>query len=1445
MLMNLKKIILVFTILLGFPFIGRTIPSGLLRHFSYEDKLNKSFILNIKQDEKGFIWLGTFNGLIRFDGNNFRNFRPTTNLPYLTSNRVSNFNFDANGRIWIMSEMSEIYYFDTNTFTFHSPTEAPAYQNVLHELKNYQITPSGTVWLFPQHDNALLAISDKTNIHELSFSLVSDSLCSAKYVFEDNNKAHWILTNKGICRYADLNSKPDYYYYDAKENSGKQYNLEAHTETPTDIWFAGKSGVLVRYAKQSNTFFDVPIQINDDIKYLNTTDWGQLLIVTQKSGFYVYTPNTGKLNIFNKHTLPQLSSDEINPLKLSQKGMFWFETTKNGIYKFDLNLNTLSEFFIKSHDEFIGNSARTTLILEDKHKRIWAQHKGGAFAYYNEATNKFISLKEYFSNDNQFVSDVLHSALFDKQGNLWFCSYSQGLDLLAFNNESFNKLHFKKHDTTTRHSTRSLLQDSNGYLWVGYRPHKIAIFNQNKEQIGLMENNGKLSANSSDWGSNIYHMMQDKQGRIWLGTRGNGVFCLNPTSNPLSFRVEHFVFNKNDKYSLSSNDVYNIFQSSTGTIYVATWNGGLNIIDESTSTIQFLNFNNQLKQYPKDIANRIRSLAEDQYGNIYMASPNGLFSFNTHFKLPDNIAFTKYPEVQGSDILDISTLADNKIALATNGAALVVATPNSEGKLSFNHVKLQDIDLPFEGIVAIQEDANQNLWLVGDKQIARYNKTTSSAETFPELAGMIGSNIFSEATIQKLSSGEIIIGHSNGCVCFNPQEIPSQSFAPHPIISDLTIHGKSLHLLNNNYPANIDTQNDITLKHNQNFIKLSISALDFVKPNNITYRYKLDGVDESWNYFTGYQPIIYTNLAKGNYTLRIASTNSHNLWSNNERQLNITILPSIWQTNLAYACYIALALIILYAIMHTIMTIFKLRSNVRIQHEIAEMKLKFFTNISHEIRTPLTLITIPVENMLADANTPETTRKQLQTVEANTGRLLNLINQVLDLRRIENKELAIERVNITTLAHLVGDTFTEIALRKKIKLNYNTSKTDCFIWADKDSLDMLFVNLLSNGFKYCNEGNTIQITLEQNLKTTILKVSDNGPGISKEMQKRLFQRFANYNEDAKNPSTGIGLSIVKDIVDKHQASIQVISKIDEGTCFLIEFKNGHEHFKHDILVDNTSSEKSPIKIDDESETTVPINRVHPVGLIVEDDAELRQFIISILKDDYVIHEAKNGIDGHMKAASLMPDFIISDVMMPQMDGIEMLKIIRLNSSISHIPIILLTAKTAINDQLEGIEHGADDYIAKPFNLQYLKARIKNILEQRLRLHRLYSRGEAEVITLDDARSISNRDHEFMVRITDIVKQNMINSDFSVEELVGMSGMSRASFFNKLKGLTGMPPVEFIREMRLNYAAELLRTEEHLIKEICFIVGFNDIKYFGKCFKSRFNYTPAEYRKLCK
>ncbi|CAM3750219.1 hybrid sensor histidine kinase/response regulator transcription factor [Flavobacterium chungbukense] len=1416
--------------------------SGTLTHFANDLKLRQSRILDIQQDQKGFIWLSTFNGLIRYDGSTFQKFRVKQNSALnLISNRVFKFKFDKSGRIWIQSEKNDIYYFDTRQLSFHYPIENGALKSSNIAFVDFKVMPSGRVWLFPEDKNYLIAFEANKKVRKIAFDPTKK--CGKIHnVFEDALGTTWFFTDGGICRLNKGSSEPQHFFF-----NGKSYLFESYMETKEDLWFGGNEGKFTRYNKKSSTFFDFELGIKENIIQTELVGHNKVLIITSGQNFYFYDIKTGKLTVYNSGNLAGFPNKKFNYLGSTRARQFWFEILGSGVYQFDLFTGKIKLMKIDYSDSATGGGERKSFLLTSPNGTVWIQSNNAPFSYWDEKQDKLCSIIRCINESKESVSDLMHTAMFDRLGNLWFCSFKQGLDLVNFSNSNFSALNLDSSGDHHKHNVRSLMKDNKGNLWVGSRKEKIALFDSQKRKIGFLGADGTLSQTGPAWGADIYSMLQDTKGRVWIGTRGNGLFCLLPTDQPFRYKVTNYKYDEKDNYSLNSNDIFKIFQASNGQIYIATWGGGVNIIRESHNGLRFINFKNELKNYPIKTADKVRSIVENKDHKIFFISSYKLFSFAEGNKTTSKIKFNEYSQVSGNDILDILITHDNQMALATNGMGLILADLDQKGKLNVKSIWNEMVSFPVEGVVAIQEDKKGKIWLMSDNQMVRFDPKNNSAETFPELKSIIGTEIFSEATKCELANGEIAVGYSNGVICFKPEAIKPFNFKPYLAISGFLVNNKELHELNPETPKNPDLLEEVTLEHHQNFFRVQISALDYLKSENIVYRYKLEGIDKQWNFIKGGQSINYTNLGRGNYTLLASSTNGHNLWMDNERQIKITIRPSVWGTNLAYFCYLLLAAGLFLLIKRAIITIVKLRNDVRLEKQMGELKLKFFTDISHEIRTPLTMIAAPLEVMLSDDEIKDSVKSQLRVIEKSSNKLLNLVNQILDLRRIQDKKLAVREINLSDFTTKICQDFQEMSIQNHIKLKVNTSSPNLNIWADPDSLDKILINLLSNAFKYCHKGDVIEVSVEESEKHVLLKVSDNGPGISPAIQKRLFVRFSNYNENPSNPSTGLGLSIVKDLAEKLGAEVLVDSTDGKGSSFQVAFLKGYQHFKGDVdvlLEENEAHFFDEITVENEEEILPheEAKRENLVGLIVEDDPELQRFIVSILENDYTIYTAENGDEGYSKAEELLPDFIISDIMMPEKDGIEMLKLIRDNFSTSHIPVILLSAKSSIESKLEGLEYGADDYMTKPFNVSLLKAKVKNVLEQRIRLQQLFSSGNTIDISKEEPLKISNKDQKFMFQVIEFVKENMSNSDFSVDELGKLMCMSRASFFNKLKSITGVSPVVFIRDLRLSEAAELLKNDDLLIKEIGFEVGFNDLKYFGKCFRAKYNYTPAEYRR---
>jgi signal transduction histidine kinase/DNA-binding response OmpR family regulator len=576
----------------------------------------------------------------------------------------------------------------------------------------------------------------------------------------------------------------------------------------------------------------------------------------------------------------------------------------------------------------------------------------------------------------------------------------------------------------------------------------------------------------------------------------------------------------------------------------------------------------------------------------------------------------------------------------------------------------------------------------------------------------------------------------------------------------------------------------------------------------------------------------------------------------NEHTLKIEIAPSFWQTGWAYLLYIVLAVTVAYVILTIFFSFYRLENKVKLEYERTEMKSRFFTDISHEIRTPLTLIVSPVEHMLEneDKKLPTDIRTQLQLVLKHANRMLRMVNQILDFRKIQKKDLNIQETIVAAFVSEICNNFAETAEERNINLVIDNRIGDEKLWIDRDSFEKLLYNLLSNAFKYTQPDTKIEICLssEDHGNAVAVTVRDQGKGMSKEILNKLFTRFASFNKDKNRPSTGVGLSIVKEVADKHHAKLLVESELSQGSAFTALFRKGVDHFKGEAGITFTSVSEPPqpdmtkeTGVSDASEQTAKDAR--QTILVVEDDADMRKFIVSMLEPYYNVMEAPDGKAGYDMATDNLPDFIISDIMMPEIDGVELLKKIRASEDTSHIPFILLTAKNAMESKIDGLEYGADDYITKPFNVKYLRTRIDNIILQRRKLYQMFAHKSKPSSANKSKHStqehkITPQDELFIMRVKDEVEKNIDNSAFLIDDLVANLATSRTVFFKKLKSLTGLAPIDFIRDIKIRHAARLLKTGEYTVKDVAFMIGISDSKYFSRCFKSIFGMTPTEYKK---
>lgn len=1424
-------------------------------HFSVEDGLPHNVINQIIQDKKGFIWLATNNGLSKYNGYTFQNYKtnPTDDV-HLKNDRIDKIHEDSYGRIWIKSNglKANSYCFDPKMERFWSSELIPFFSNEGFNSTQIKVNKSGFVWLLSEADGCVL-ISDSLFSSKVYNKKLNTLKAQTVYsVFEDIGKNSWLLTNNGLAFVKHNNLENPTFYF--SKDLGNKTSFFSAVELDDEIWFGGSKGEIVRYSKSGRSFRKKKLELDADITWLAKLNEQTIIAVTDKKGFFTINRYNGNIQLYNSAVLNNISTNNLVPIAITQNSQFWFvNNSEKGINLYDFSTQKLYGFPPDYQGLIRSNIPVSAFVVNDYKGDIWVQPYGGGFSKFDVEKHKLIPFKYtgYFPHGN--FTNSFHTVFLDKQGNLWYNTHAAGLVKVVFSDNNFKKSNVsKKSNLASTQEVRSMLQDDKGNIWVGNKQNQVVILDKYLNEIGSLSPDGKLEQNSR-WDKAVYKIMQDSQLNIWIGTRGDGLYKLIPLKKNHSYKVVHFLMDETNPYSLTSNDIYDVFEDKNKQIWVGTFDG-VNLLSSNKKDVPiFISHKNRWKSYPKENFKKVRCIKQTSEGLIYVGATNGLLVFNPNKLYNEDSGLKSYEvrldqnqrQLSSNDIIDICITKNKEIFIATvsGGINKVVKKDHLGFPIAFKSFT-QINGLPSDNINSLLEDVDGKVWIASDYALTRFNPKQEFFETFQEVKSIMSDYNFSEATRLRLDSGELLFGYSEGIIHFYPDQIMTNNYTPYLALSNFQLFDQKVSIEKKS-PLNlsIDDSNKLILEHNENFFKFEFAALDYKNSPNIKYAYILEGFDKNWNVVQSNRTANYTNVPKGNYLFKIKSTNSLGVWVQNERVLPITIKPSVWNTNLAYIVYAILAVALFLAVNYTIITIYRLKNDAKLEKEVFLMKQKFFIDVSHELRTPLTLISSPIDYMLNDNRTPEFIKKQLLFIAHSSSRLQRLVNQILDFRKIEDTSLKVSEIKLARFVNDICSDFLELAKEQGINFSFQNDADEATIWVDRNGLEKIVFNLLSNAFKYTPKGKSIVVKITKSEKLIAIHVIDEGFGISKQNQGKLFNRFVSFNNERDNPSTGIGLSLVKEIAEKHNAKLQFDSEEGKGSTFSVYFKVGKEHFSKDvefIIEEETANEGLELR----SKHVPNTNQGRIKILIVEDELELRLFIKSILEETYELIEAENGEVGYELAVNKNPDFIISDIMMPKLNGVELLKKIRNNVETSHIPVILLTAKTNIESKLDGLSYGADDYITKPFSVSYFMARIENLINQRKRLQSIYGVfGNKELNEYEPMPClITDEDEKIMKKVMLIIEDNMDNKNFSVEELGLLIGINRTTFGYKIKSLTGFTPVEFIRDIRLKRAAQLIVDTQLLVKEIASLTGFSDMKYFSKSFKKKYGVTPLDYRK---
>ncbi|WP_242206090.1 hybrid sensor histidine kinase/response regulator transcription factor [Aestuariivivens insulae] len=1342
------------------------------------------------------------------------------------------------------------------------------------------------------------------SLHDLKFKQLSSreglSQRSVIDILQDKKGYLWFGTRDGLNKY-DGDKFVVYRHISENENSlSHSWVTSVFEDNYGNLWVGTKDGLnkynpetdnFTRYKQTSigtsisdNEIWDLT-QLNDNALYVATNSGiDKLDIIEDKiSHFKIQVEGT-----FNSG-----DHKKTRNFLVSRSGDLWVCTVE-GIDVYNLKNNNVTHYnYPKGTTKDIHiNNAPT--LFEDSHHTIWLGYEMG-LAIFDRTSNTFI---DYKFNKTKGITSAVRTICEDYSGNLWIGTYT-GIYILNSEKQTITHIVHDENNpkSLSQNSVYKIFLDSRADIWIGTWAGGVNFYDKSFDTFKLFsagDNNTMLNYKV------VSAIVEDPNKNLWIGTEGGGINFYDRKTNKFTY----YTHDPDNYDSLSSNNVKAIIQDRSGNLWIGTHDKGLNFLNPNKKPLKFEHFESVQLDGIAISDYRILSLLEDHNQNIWIGTlTDGLFFYDTQtkvfYKLDDNIKSvacivqTSDPNYilaggsQGLESVNVNTkkraeipfkknakseLASksvncvfiddqNNYWIGTEGSGLYFYNPDTGKSIKYGTAQ----GLPNEVVYGILSDDNGYLWISNNQGISRLSVKTNQIKNFDEFDGLQG-NEFNYGAFLKTSKGELMFGGTNGLNYFDPNKINENTFIPKVDIYNLNVNNKP-------YLKITDSISKITLKYNQNDFSIDFIGLSYSQANKNQYAYKLEGFDADWNYIGNNKTATYTNIDAGDYVFKVKASNNDGVWNEKGDSVEISVFPAPWKTWWAYLIYSLIVAVIVYYIRMLTLARIKVKNELKQERidkerieEINKLKLQLFTNISHDFRTPLTLIVGPLQRMIEKKKGDNEIQGQLKSMYRNAITLLQLINQLLDFRKSEagKLELHASKNNIVPFLQNVKLSFEELAKERHINYSFKTNAEDIEVWFDEIELKKVIVNILSNAFKFTPDHGSITLSVsiskdmlnENNSDCVKLVIEDNGKGIPEKEIEFIFDRFFQLGEpDKKRSGTGVGLSLAKDIVELHHGTIKVESTEGKGVAFIVLLPLGNTHLQPNEMV-NDNDLVHPMCLEPYEPTFLKSGWVQkesdfhediykeelPSILLVEDNIEVRKFIKDIFKKDFNIFEAKNGKKGIEIAQSNPIDLIISDVMMPVMDGIEMCNVLKSDIKTSHIPIILLTAKTSSKAQETGFKTGADIYITKPFDANILELQVNNLFSSRKHMILKYKK---DVILTPKELTVTPADEEFLERAFHIVEENISSTGFNAQSFTDEIGMSRTLLYTKLKALTGQSLSEFIRTVRLKKAAQMIAQTEMNISEIAYEVGFSDLKYFRKSFKVLFNASPTEYRSKAK
>jgi signal transduction histidine kinase/ligand-binding sensor domain-containing protein/DNA-binding response OmpR family regulator len=1263
---------------------------------------------------------------------------------------------------------------------------------------------------------------------------------------QDSSGFIWVGTLIGLNRYDP--QKGTFKTFLAKENSTsiRSNSIWAIKELSTEELLVGTPAGLLAYNK-SKDLFKVILDRHQILSIFETSN-GNVFIGTHK-GLVQMVGKTGDEYQFK--TIEGTQGLYVQDIIESPDSSLLFGTINKSVLEYDIQREKLSPYFEEAILKGKNRNARQ-LLFDDKGKLWIGTYHGLQIA---DKSKNIIVLASNI-NDNESLNDNFIKALFkDSKGSIWIGTYHGGINVWDESNVNFINITQKPGNIGLSFKSVSSIENYKELVFFGTEGGGISVLDTITKKIEYIntENSPDLKNN------NVKALFLSKDKKLWIGLFRDGFVVYDVISK----RFDNIVLPPDLFSYMGDAGVSRIQQDSDGNMLIGTIGKGLikfNVTNKSFKIFSQSSKSNNLSN------NLIRDVKVDSKNNIWVGTLKGLNLISAKG------AITKYFYDQDLRTGDVIT----SIFEDRNGTIWVGSDAN--GLFKFVNDNFEFVDIKIDntsliGVHSIVDDGIGNLWIASANQgVIKYNpKDKKIISNYTQKTGL-ASNQFNNNASLSIGESQFFFGGPAGAIYFNPNKLVKNNYVPQVIITDLKIENKSISVGEDSelLSSAISFTKDLVLSHDQGNFSISFSIPSFINSTNNRYMYRLRGLEKDW-VVTSSNSAFYTIQSPGNYTFEVKGINSDGISNELATTMLIRVKPAPWRTWWAFLLYGVFIFIILHYLLNVLKSKAKLEHQLDLEQiqakqikESNRAKLEFFTNISHEFRTPLTLILGPIQQLLDNYRGSSSMYKKLKVIESSANHLLQLINRLMDFRKLESNFIQLEAAegNLVKFLKEIYLSFTEYAKDGNYNYSFHTPSEEIFVYYDRYKLERVFYNLISNAFRYTPKNGNITIRIIEDAEKIIIRVEDSGVGIEEEYRAKVFERFFELASNRKpdknyNKSTGIGLSIVKNIIDLHKGKISVEENENNiGSVFSVELPLGRNHlsdseiikdfkFSDDLAqyIDQLEPDANQLVLEQlvlEEDNIKSVNsKENPSVLLVEDNKPLRKLMRDILADDYNVFEAHNGKVAYKIARKEQIDIIVSDVVMPEMTGTELCSLIKEDIRTSHIPLILLTSRSSLIYKLEGLESGADDYISKPFNVREFKLRIKNILSSVTRLKR--KMNSIEMLQPDDI-VLSSLDEKLYEKALKIVEKNIDNEQFDIPFFCEELGVSRTVLFRKIKVWTDFTPNEFIQHLRLKKGAQLLEQGKINISEVSYKVGFKNPKYFGKCFRKKYGKTPREYSK---